>query len=348
MEELTVSQVLDLCGFPPGVLDHYDLEVPAAQPVRKVVRLRSPSGDWALKRFKLTTEELSFSLAAMKHLRARGFAVPKILPARDGRGFVEMEDGIKYFVMEWLNGRESSYGHVLDLALAARGLALFHQSTRGFSPPPCPGKEQWGTWTGHFLERIEELREWTVLAEQGGTPFDHMFAAEAAYGIQEASRAVELLLASPYEEISRLERSWQGFCHHDYAHHNVLITREKQISLIDFDYAICDIRAHDLASLILRNMKSSKWDMRTALFIIKSYFENAAPHPGEERLLHAMMRFPQDLYESGYFRYVEKNRPIEFLEGRMKKWKEQKDWRERVLRDFEEGARHVLTTGRIR
>jgi CotS family spore coat protein len=347
MEQLTISQVLDLCGFWPEVLAEYDLEVLRATPVRKVVRLTTSQGDLALKKFKLSTTELQFSLAAMRHVKERGFPVPSVIPTADGREYVE-QGGIKYFVMEWLNGRESDYGYVLDLANAARGLARFHEATHGFVAPPCDGKVQWGTWTGHFLDRIEELRDWQVQAEQGGTPFDRMFAEEVAYGIQEAARAVELLHASRYEEISKREQEQQGFCHHDYAHHNVLITPKQQVSLIDFDYVICDIRAHDLASLILRNMKSVKWDARTAYFIVKSYFEATAPQEGEERLLHAMMRFPQDLYEAGYFQYVERNRPVDVLENRLRKWGAMRKSRERVLREFEEGTRYVLKYGTIR
>ncbi|ASS74923.1 hypothetical protein CIG75_07960 [Tumebacillus algifaecis] len=347
MDELTTSQVLDLCGFAPDVLSLYEVEVKKAQPVRKVVRFTAPQGEYALKKFNLSAEELRFSLAAMEHVKEKGFPVPGVLKSREGELFVE-RDGAKYFVMEWLEGRESKYAHVLDLALAARGLARFHLAAQGFEPPFCAGKVQWGTWMGHFLERIEEMRDWTVLAEQGGSVFDRMFAEQVAYCIQEASRSVELLLSSRYEEITKLEWGLKGFCHHDYAHHNVLITADKNISLIDFDYALCDIRAHDLASLLLRNMKSVKWDSRTAYFIIKSYFEEVRPHDGEERLLHAMMRFPQDFYEAGYFHYVTKNRPPDHLEGKLRKWSEQRERRERFLNEFETGARYVLKYGKIR
>jgi len=347
-EGLTVPQVLDLCGYPDDLLDAYAFQVTGATPVRKIVQLQTTAGKLAIKKFKFSRPELDFSLAAMQHVQAQGFPVPAIIPTADGALYVEREDGIKYFVMEWLEGRESSYADVLDLALTARGLAQFHEKTRAFAPPACPGKVQWGTWTGHFLERIDELRDWAVLAEQGGSAFDRLFADEVASGIQEASRAVEVLLASPYEEITRQEEAWGGFCHHDMAHHNVLITREKGIMLIDFDYSLCDIRAHDLASLMLRNLKSTKWDLRTALFVCKSYFEVATPHPGEEQLLHAMIRFPQDLYEAGLFHYVEKNRPVDVLESRVRKWREQRSWREQALRDLEDGVRYVLVNGKIR
>ncbi|KEO82738.1 CotS family spore coat protein [Tumebacillus flagellatus] len=352
-ERTTISQALEECGFAPDVLDAYGFDVYKAESVRKVVRLDTSLGVLALKKFKFTDGELDYSLAAMQHVKEQSFDVPGLIPTRDGALYVKQDD-VKYFVMEWLQGRESRYSHIYDLTLAARGLADFHRATRGFHPPPTAasiGKEQWGSWTGHFLERMEELRSWQVLAEQGGTPFDNMYADAAAYGITEASRAVELLLSSRYEEISKEEQEWQGFCHHDYAHHNVLITGEHAkpgIAIIDFDYSISDIRAHDLASLILRNMKSDKWDARTAFFILKSYYERAEPHPGEERLVHAMLRFPQDLYEVARYQFVEKNRPADVLESRLRKWEQQRQRRERFFREFEEGARYVLKEGKIR
>lgn len=346
-EQTTISQALEASGFAADVLEAYAFDVYDAEPVRKVVRLNTSLGALALKKFKLTDEELEYSLCAMRHVLEQGFRVPRLIPTAEGELFVRSE-GAKYFVMEWLTGRESSYSRVYDLALATRGLADFHQAATGFQPPDSPGKEQWGTWTGHFQERIAEMRDWITRAEQGETAFDNMYLAVCAYGIEEALRAVELLESSRYEEISQEEQSWQGFCHHDYAHHNVLITKQRQVALIDFDYAISDIRAHDLASLVLRNMKSEKWDERTAFFIIKSYFERIDPHEGEERLLHAMMRFPQDLYEAGRFYYVDQNRPRDLLESRLRKWAEQKERRDRFFREFEAGARYVLQHGMIR
>jgi hypothetical protein len=61
-----------------------------------------------------------------------------------------------------------------------------------------------------------------------------------------------------------------------------------------------------------------------------------------------MMRFPQDVYEYARYQYVEKNRPSEVLESRLRKWCEQKERRERFFRDFEEGARYALKYGTIR
>lgn len=340
MGKRTISQVLHLCGFTPNVLNEYHLDITRAQPVKKVIRLTTTRGELGLKKFDFLTEELHFSLAAMRHVKKHGYAVPDVIPTRDGRFFVE-RNGIKYFVMEWLGGRESNYSDLCDLGLATRGLAGFHAVSRGFDAPQCPGKEQWGTWKGHFGERINEMRQWSMLADKGNTAFDQMFAEGAKYWIQEASHAVEILSGSRYEEITELEQKQKGFCHHDYADHNVLLNN-KEVALIDFDYAICDVRAHDLSSLLLRSMRKVNWDLPTALYIVRSYFEVATPHQGEERLLYAMLRFPQDFYELGRFFYLEKKRLLGNLEKRLRQWKKQKERRKRFLGEFEQGALHMI------
>lgn len=46
-----------------------------------------------------------------------------------------------------------------------------------------------------------------------------------------------------------------GFCHHDYAHHNILVDDKNELNIIDFDYCILDSHLHDLASLLIRAMK---------------------------------------------------------------------------------------------
>lgn len=332
---------LEQYGFNNDILSEYDITVLNALSMRKVLHLKTTVGDFVLKKSKLSAEELLFSFAALNHVKKKGIHVPSIIPTRSGELFIE-KNGIKYFMMDLLKGREIQYAKKHDLCLATQNIAMFHQATHGFSPPYCPGKSQWGTWEGHFKERILEMREWKDLAENGGTLFDQIYAKQAEHWIEEALYAVDLLTNSRYQEISVLEKNLQGFCHHDLANHNILITDEDQIAMIDFDYTISDIRTHDLSSLILRNMKESQWDLEIALFILENYYEVVKPYKGEERLIHAMLRFPQDFYELGRFYYVEKRSNIEKLETRLYKWGEQQENRQIFFRQFEKSAGQIL------
>jgi CotS family spore coat protein len=148
--------------------------------------------------------------------------------------------------------------------------------------------------------------------------------------------------------LSEKARDEREFCHHDFAHHNVLIGENHTVSVIDFDYAICDVRAHDIASLILRNMKHTGWDGRTAQFILRAYDQTSKLMKGETDLIYGMLRFPQDFWEAGYFYYVERNRPPEVLEKRLRKWIELRHNRSDFLQDFKMNADLVLRTGTLR
>ena len=65
-----------------------------------------------------------------------------------------------------------------------------------------------------------------------------------------------------------------GFCHHDTANHNFLITSELKIYLIDFDYCIFDTYLHDLGSIIIRNLKYGNWKLEKMEYILNIYNEN--------------------------------------------------------------------------
>lgn len=343
MEEQKIIQFLDDYGFTRDLLMEYDIKINFVVPMRTVVGLKTLSRDLVLKRFKFSTEELLYSLSAMRYVKEKGFNVPEIITTRTGELFVE-KNGMKFFIMEWIKGRQSEEKpNNQDLSLITKSIANFHKFTHGYKPPSCPGKSHWGKWPEHFNERIENMREWKELANKGKTMFDQMYAEQAEYAIEEALHSLDLISRSPYREITFIEHGLQGFCHHDLANHNILITDLKQMALIDFDYAISDIRTHDLASFILRNMRLTKWNLEKALFIIKNYFEVAEPYKGEERLIHAMLRFPQDYFELGYFYYVEKRSTIERLEERLRRWGRQQKKRELFLRQFEDKAGYLLS-----
>ncbi|GIM44631.1 hypothetical protein DNHGIG_01800 [Collibacillus ludicampi] len=347
-EKSTILRQLEENGFPQEILDAYDLPVQKVQPVRKVIRLFTDLGDFVLKRFVFGKTNLEFSIAAMIHLEKNGFrSVPTIVRTEEGNSYTEV-DGIHYVIMSWQQGRESDYERIDHLAMATRALAELHRKGKGFVPPYAPGKVQYGMWINHFVERIGEMERFVDYAREEDSFFARMYVETGAYFISEAKCAVDHLIRSPYEELSEKARDERELCHHDYAHHNVLIGENHTVSVIDFDYAICDVRAHDIASLILRNMKHTGWDGRTARFILRAYDQSSKLMKGETDLIYGMLRFPQDFWEAGYFYYVEKNRSPEVLEKRLRKWIELRENRADFLQDFKMNADLVLRTGTLR
>ena len=81
-----------------------------------------------------------------------------------------------------------------------------------------------------------------------------------------SNRSIYNLCKSEYISKMKEEIKHRGFCHHDYAHHNVLIEKSGGVNIIDFDYCILDTHLHDLSSLLIRRMKNGKWSSRKCTF----------------------------------------------------------------------------------
>ena len=97
-----------------------------------------------------------------------------------------------------------------------------------------------------------------------------------------------------------------GFCHHDYAHHNVLIGEKDDVNIIDFDFCILDSHLHDLSSLIIRVMKNGKWDIRNAMHILNVYNLTNNVDKLDIPIMAAFMEYPQEYWQIGIQYYWEK------------------------------------------
>ena len=97
----------------------------------------------------------------------------------------------------------------------------------------------------------------------------------------------------------------RGFCHHDFAHHNILIDKDQQINIIDFDYCILDTHIHDLASLLIRVMKDGKWNNKTGDLIINNYREVLEVTDDELKIMKYFIMFPQSFWQIGLQYYWE-------------------------------------------
>ena len=102
-----------------------------------------------------------------------------------------------------------------------------------------------------------------------------------------------------------IEVKKRGFCHHDFAHHNILIDKDQQINIIDFDYCILDTHIHDLASLLIRAMKDGKWSDKTGDLIINSYQETLEVTDEELKIMKYFIMFPQSFWQIGLQYYWE-------------------------------------------
>jgi CotS family spore coat protein len=288
-------------------LQQFGLTQKTSWRVRSAYYLETDEGPLFLKRWKFGEEDLRFIDSAHTHLIEKGFAsVLPYLRTRDGSLCAQVERET-FVLTRWVTARESDYSNPSDLKKATELLAELHLAARGFRPGSPDRRIELGNWPETFAHRLREMDLFGNVATGRPRPttFDRKYRAGTDYFLDQGRRAIRMIEASPYARLVEEAKKSGGLCHHDYAHHNVLLTDEGRVYLVDWDYSICDLRIHDLASLIIRNIKSSNWDQDLAESILETYHRRFPLEPDELKVMAAFLTWPQDYWQIGVQYYLE-------------------------------------------
>lgn len=288
----------------PRLLEKYDT----------VYRLYAADGIYAIKEVKYPPEEFAYIFRATEHLLENGFPyINYMLLNTQGLPYFSIEDK-KYFIAPWLPGRQLDYTNGHDVEIAALSLAKMHCAAAGFCPPFYKGRIKWGELIQNFSRKLEEITVWKAQCPE--TLFGENFQKEAAQAVEDGKKALALL-EPVYSALNRAEEQWSGFCHHDYASHNIVLSPEGVGQIIDFDYCISDTGCHDLASLMARVLRKNEYQEELAFLAWQQYQKERILPLGAKETVLAFMLFPQDFWQCGFTYFVEKNRPETRMEKRL-------------------------------
>lgn len=324
---------LDHLEVEPLIQRNYGFQVQSITRHRHTFKLETNLGSYFFKPFHLSETRLQLIVQAKEHLRAQGFEqFTPFVPTLDGKPYLKQGRQL-YYLTHWMTGHPANYDSPFDLKRAAQLFAAFHCAAKGFAPP-AEMLNQLGRWPEIFKERVRDLQECRARAAEcrHKSLTDHTFLREVGFYIEEGERALDLLRVSPYAYLCRVGERQLPFCHHDPAHHNILITEGNQPILVDFDYVLQDLHLHDLGSLIIRNGKASHWNMNRIAYLLKAYRSVKPVLPEEMFVIRAFLIFPYDIWFWARARYIEK-----------REWPEcyyQKEW-ERKTRDQEAHRRFL-------
>ncbi len=285
------------------------LKIKQIIPVRSVYRIVTDKGFFCLKKLRFPIEDMNFIFEAVEHLRGKGFRNAfRIVKQENGDNFISFK-GEKYFITEWIDGRECDFLNPVDLDAAIEVLACLHKASEGYAPDVCPiDRCYYGKWPEKFRRRIDEMKviKEQVLSKQEKSDIDKIYLDYVDMCINDGEDALKLLSKTDYEGISSEVSRKGSFIHHDFAHHNILHTFDGRTYVVDFDYCIKDIRMHDVGSLIIRNLKKSNWDIDKALDIIESYDRRNPVSSEELKVLAPFFLFPQDFWMISRQYYIER------------------------------------------
>lgn len=300
LKNLEISEILK---------KEYNILVTSIEKIKSVYRVEAGKQIYCLKVVKYELPHFLFILRAMKHLGSNGFEyVPNIIRTTRGMDYIKFDESFAYITL-WLNGRESSYENPIELSIVAKKLGQLHKCSEGFivSKDMKP-RVGWFKWIEVYRTRKGEILSFKNLINRRSkkTDVDLYYLSMIEEELQRCDRAINNLCDTNYENKMLDEIRLGGFCHHDYANHNVLIGKDNEVNIIDFDYCILDTHLHDLSSLLIRAMKYGRWNEERARIILKAYKSSHRLEQDDIKIMAAFMEFPQDYWQRGIQYYWEK------------------------------------------
>lgn len=316
----------------------YGFKIHNIEQTKNIYRAETDKGAKCIKRAHLSPSYFLFIYSAIKHLKNNDFE--SVIPydtCIDGSICVR-DDQYIYYVTDWVESRECKFKYEEDLRAVIKTAADFHKATIGYSVPVgAKPRIFYNRWTTKFNGKCTELLEFSKAIEEKEymNEFDELFAKHLTYYWNQGRESIQLLNQSAYSKVAEASRQLGEFCHHDMANHNFLRTPEDKIYMIDFDYCILDTRLHDVASLVIRNMRHGVWNISKANDILEEYNKHYTLTKEELGVIKAFMVYPQDFWQVGLQYYVEKQAwAMDYFLLRLNRVIEDKEMRQKFLDEF--------------
>lgn len=287
---------------------NYSLNVEKIEKVKNSYKIITKNGGYCLKVINYEFSHFYFILSAMKHLQKHKFKnIPKFILNKENKEYGRLNDKYVYLT-EWIPSRVSNYDNPIELSSISTKLGELHQCSKNFMlNDKMKPRIGWFLWEKVFSTRKDEIFDFKKRINQKSykSDFDSLYLENINAEIERAQKSISGLRKNNYFEAMQKEVFKCGFCHHDYAHHNILVDDDGNFNIIDFDYCILDSHLHDLSSLLIRSMKDGRWEENKANLILESYERTYEIKDYEFPLMREFIRFPQCFWQLGIQVYWE-------------------------------------------
>ena len=315
------------------LFDKFDLKVVDVVPLRSVFILFTNKGKKILKKVETSKDNLDFIYSSINYIKRSFPRVMDFVKTKDGEIYTTWRKEI-YCVLDLIEGRECEFSNPVDLSIAARGVAQLHSAGEGFRTE-MKERNQIGRTVQNFERALNEMIFFKNLANlhEIKDDFDTIYLDNVDYYTEQIQRSITDLKASSYLKLCG-EEDKTTICHHDLAHHNILIN-EDLAYFIDFDYAVVDLKVQDLSNFINKAIKNYAFDIDRANSIIEDYCTCNSLDRREKEVLAALLRFPEDFYSISKDYYSRrKDWEEEVFIDRLSKKVDYKQDREEFLESF--------------
>ena len=284
-------QVLD-----KEIAENYGLDVKNIVPYKDTWLAVTQQGRKVVRKIPLSPGRLKFVHGAKEHLICNGFTgVDRYLCTLSGEPFFNFDNSC-YTLIDFVDGRESSFDNDGDVQRAAISLAEMHRASRGYvAPAGCKVQNDLGKLPVYFKKRLEDIKKLKKQAKKGTGRFDQLFLQYADFFIDLGEKSIAELAESNYDRLAENTGKEGLFCHHDYTHHNIMMAGERTV-IMNFDYCCHELKVYDIANFIRRKMRKCEWDISKSEIIINSYNSREKLDENDLDVMRIILQFPQKFW----------------------------------------------------
>lgn len=327
------------------LLEQYEIEVLRTRKGRGAIICDTSQGCLILKEYSGSQERLALQDKLLRQVAEAGLVrVERIVPAREGELFVKDNEGMKYVLKTWQEGRECNIRDREECRDAVRLLAKLHENmtlpSDAFDLPEAFSLEKEYDKRNRELKRVgkylQQKRQKTWFEISLRKALDEFL--EQAAAVAEEWKQYASMHGAGKENSGSTANAEVLFCHGDYQYHNILQGSEGWF-LVNFEKYQRDNPIRDLYLLLRKLLEKGNWSVALGTELLEVYGKERPITAHSWIELYYRLAYPEKFWKIAKFYYNSGKAWIpgknqEKLERVIEQEKEKQHFLDEVFRDI--------------
>jgi len=258
-----------------NVLEQYDVNIRSTRKIRGAVLYDTDQGFYLMKEVQVPEERIQALGELYEHLEKYSWcSVDKIIVNKAGAYVSETENGTKYILKKWYQGRECDVKKTGELLDAVTTLAKLHLVMRKKLEGHVSQQETIEEQYSKHNRELKKVRSY-VRKSVPKSEFEIEFLKCFDEMYWWAQKAVQMLKASDYEKLYRESREKNCLTHGEYNYHNLLVNslegKNTIAAVTNFEKFKQDIQVEDFYYLFRKVMEKYGWKERLGDSMLNAY-----------------------------------------------------------------------------
>lgn len=206
------------------------------------------------------------------------------------------DDGRRYLLKNWFDGRECNTRDIGDICDAIQALARLHTAMENVRVQSAErrGEALCDTYVRHMKEL--KMASNYLKNKKKRTEFELLAYRNVAAFYEEAVAAVGKLNSPVIKECFRSVYERGELCHGSFNYHNVIFT-EGRVAVTNFDKCRNECQMLDLYQFMRKILEKYDWSIELAYKLLDEYNHAKALSQADMELLSAMFAFPEKFWK---------------------------------------------------